>query len=107
MISYKEALGRHNTVSVKKSHVAETTWKKYQVGTQDFWDNLALGIVVGHVDVVGDYIGIVADYFIDPEMTGVIWLELTPDPTRGPLNSTQETIPTAFSIREEIWMETL
>ena len=63
MISYKEALDRHNTVSVKKSHVAETTWKKYQVGTQDFWDNLALGIVVGHEDVVGDYIRRVTAFF--------------------------------------------
>lgn len=107
MITYQEALDRHNAETVQRSHESETTWKKYSVGTKDFWANIQTGILVGHETITGDYIGIVSDYYSDEDMSGIIWVWMKPDPTAPPLPDFQDDLPVAFGIREDIWLETL
>jgi hypothetical protein len=102
-----EALMRHETTAVVKDLETMSTWEEYEVGTVRFWENLNLGILMGHENVGGDYIGVVTDFYKDEDAPNVIWIWVKPDPTKTALPEGQEELPIAFGYRDIIWMETV
>ena len=108
MISYEEALRRHNTAEILAnplSPLAETIWAETEVGTPDFWANLKLGILAAFESANGDYVGIVSEYENNLSNQGIVWIYFLPDPTDRSLPEGQESLPVAFGIRDKIWME--
>ena len=98
---------RHNTTAVVRDLQKTSTWKEYEVGTVEFWENIRFGILVGYEGSDKDYVGIVTDYYADPEDAGIIWIFTRPDPTDYQLPEGQDELPIAFVLRDKIWMETL
>jgi hypothetical protein len=104
MISYLEALQRHNTTALAKQDGTLAAWIEVEVNTAFFWNALDFGKLAAFEDSNGVYVGIIESWDIE-EDHDAIWLWFKHDPTRDPIPETQSSLPVLFTNRNKIMIE--
>lgn len=104
MICYAHALKRHGVQPAYKNLRQVAEWKELQVGTHEFWMNIAPGKLAAFQQGMGVYVGFVEEYDFDIE-NGYMWIYFQPDPTHDKLPEGQDTLPVSFAVRDKIMME--
>lgn len=107
MITYENALARHNTTALANGwpFTKLFEWAEVEYGTEQFWSDIKPGALIAwQRGEELSYVGIIDEIdTADPGEQGWIWV--IPDPTFGELPEGQDTLPVQFSFREKLFME--
>jgi hypothetical protein len=104
MISYEDALERHNKQPLHKNILDQARWKEVEVGSQEYWQQMNTGKLAAFEDTSGVYVGIVQEYDFEWENSS-LWIYFLPDPTKSPLPMLQDALPVCFGARDKIMIE--
>lgn len=104
MITYEEALLRHQTTPLARAERYSSHWHEVEVGTTTFWKVIGTGLLIAFKSGGGVYVGIVDEYDLEME-GGFMWVHVRPDPSQPPLPAIQDTLPVSFCYRDKIMLE--